>query len=258
MTILAPIRHHPKIRRTEVRPICRRRAISDLLMPARCSFRISAAWTAAVAGRPSRFPFCRAWAKPARVRSRRISRSNSAKIGQQPGHGSTGWRSQIQRLGQRDEADAEMLQFLERRQQIRYRPAPAVQPPHQHHIDLAAAGGLQQFLASFSLGRTGTDLTDLHGDRPAAPGGILPHGATLHGQRLLIVGGNAGVQAGAEHFRRLPCLAKNVIGFCLWRGPFGGHFGVSPNHGRSRSFSARQDSSYYAAAGVASRASVSR
>jgi Helix-turn-helix domain of resolvase len=36
---------------------------------------------AAVAGRPRRFPFCRAWAKPARTRSRRISRSNSAFCG---------------------------------------------------------------------------------------------------------------------------------------------------------------------------------
>ena len=49
-----------KIRRTDVRPIFNRRAISDLLMPARCSFRISAACTAAVAGRPNRFPFSRA------------------------------------------------------------------------------------------------------------------------------------------------------------------------------------------------------
>jgi hypothetical protein len=59
--------------------------------------------------------------------------------------------------------------------------------------------------------------------------------------RLLSVGGNAGVQAGAEHFRRFPCLAKNVFGFCLIGGRFGGHFGASPNHGRSRSFSARLD-----------------
>ena len=191
-----------RIRRTEVRPICTRRAISDLLTPARCSFRISAAWIAAVAGRPSRLPFCRAWAKPARVRSRRISRSNSANMASRPAMARPGGRSQIQRLGQRNEADAEMLQFLKGRQQIRYRPAPAVQPPHQHDIDLAAAGGLQQFLTSFSLGRTGADLTDLHGNGPAAPGGILPHGATLHRQRLLIVSGNAGIQASAEHFRR--------------------------------------------------------
>ena len=59
-----------KTRRTEVRPIFKQRAISDLLTPARWSFLISAAWTAAVAGRPRRFPFCRAWARPARVRSR--------------------------------------------------------------------------------------------------------------------------------------------------------------------------------------------
>jgi len=73
-----------RIRRTEVRPIFSRRAIADLLTSARCSFRISAACMAAVAGRPSRFPFSRACANPARVRSRRISRSNSAKIASRP------------------------------------------------------------------------------------------------------------------------------------------------------------------------------
>jgi hypothetical protein len=40
------------MRRTEVRPICRRLAISDLLIPARCNFWISAACRAAVSGRP--------------------------------------------------------------------------------------------------------------------------------------------------------------------------------------------------------------
>src|SRR5262245_59193316 len=55
------------MRRTEVRPICIRRAISDLLTPARCSFRISAACAAAVAGRPSRFPFSRAHAPTQRA-----------------------------------------------------------------------------------------------------------------------------------------------------------------------------------------------
>ena len=73
-----------RIRRTEVRPICTRRAISDLLTPARCSFRISAACMAAVTGRPSRFPFSRACARPPRVRSRRISLSNSAKMASRP------------------------------------------------------------------------------------------------------------------------------------------------------------------------------
>jgi hypothetical protein len=43
-----------------------------------------------------------------------------------------------------------------------------------------------------------------------------------------------------------------------WKSPFYGHFGMSPNHDRSRSFPARQEPSYYAAAAVASRARVSR
>ena len=38
---------------------------------------------------------------------------------QQASHGSTGRRGQIQRLGQRDEADTQMFQFLQRRQQVR-------------------------------------------------------------------------------------------------------------------------------------------
>ena len=56
-----------------------RLAISALLTPARCSLRISAAFMAAVAGRPNRFPFCRAQARPARTRSRSMSRSNAEK-----------------------------------------------------------------------------------------------------------------------------------------------------------------------------------
>src|SRR5208283_2975957 len=73
-----------KIRRTEVRPICRRRAMADLLSPERRSLRTRSACRAAVAGRPRRFPFCRAWAKPARTRSRKISRSNSANTASNP------------------------------------------------------------------------------------------------------------------------------------------------------------------------------
>lgn len=74
----------PRIRRTEVRPTRTRRAISDLLTRARCSFWIPAVCRTAVVGRPSRLLFCRAWARPARVRSRRISLSNSAKIASKP------------------------------------------------------------------------------------------------------------------------------------------------------------------------------
>jgi hypothetical protein len=122
--------------------------------------------------------------------------------GQQPGHCAPGWCGQVQCLRQRDESDAKMFQFLKGCQQIRDRPATAVQAPHQHDVDLPTAGGLQEFLTSLLPRRTGTDLADLQGNRPGASGGILPHGATLHGQCLLIVRRNAGVQAGTQHFRR--------------------------------------------------------
>jgi hypothetical protein len=64
---------------------------------------------------------------------------------QQPSHRTTGRRGQVQRLGQRYEADAEMLQFLQSGEQIGDRSSPAVQPPHQHHIDLPAPRSFQQF-----------------------------------------------------------------------------------------------------------------
>ena len=40
--------------------------------------------------------------------------------GEEPGHPSPGWGGQVQRLSQRDQPHAEVFEFLERRQQIRY------------------------------------------------------------------------------------------------------------------------------------------
>src|ERR1019366_9704334 len=40
------------------------------------------------------------------------------KNGQQASHGATGGRGQIQRLGQRNKTDSQMLQFLEGREQV--------------------------------------------------------------------------------------------------------------------------------------------
>jgi hypothetical protein len=150
--------------------------------------------------------------------------------GQQASHSSTGGRSQVQRLGQRYETDSQMLQFLERRQQICDGPAPAIQSPDQHQVDFPATGGFQQFLAGFSFRRARVYLADLQSNRPAAPRGILPHGPVLHRQRLLIIRRDTGIQASTKHFRRFPCLAKNVTGFCLRKGLFGGHFRVWIHH----------------------------
>jgi hypothetical protein len=81
---------------------------------------------------------------------------------------------QIQRLRQRDEADAEVLQFLESYQQVRQRSAPTIQSPHQHYVDLAAARRLQQLLPQLPFGCTATDLFHLEGDGPTPPGGVFP------------------------------------------------------------------------------------
>jgi hypothetical protein len=93
---------------------------------------------------------------------------------------------------------------------------------------------------------------------PAPPSGIFAQGADLQGDGVLVECGNAGVEANAKRFRMFSSLAKNPRRLCLLRSLFGGHFRVSLPHGRRLSFSATQDSSYYAASGVASRASVSR
>ena len=71
--------------------------------------------------------------------------------GQQCGHGSAGGRGQIESLGERHEADAEMLQFLQRGEQVGDRPAPAIQAPDQHHVDLPAPGGFDQLLPHLTL-----------------------------------------------------------------------------------------------------------
>ncbi len=56
---------------------------------------------------------------------------------------------------------------------------------------------------------------DLHGDGQAAPDGVLPHGSVLHRQRLLVIGGNAGLQAGAEHFPGLRAWPKTWSDFAF-------------------------------------------
>jgi hypothetical protein len=130
---------------------------------------------------------------------------------QKNGHRSAGWRSQIQCLGERDETDAEMFQLLECRQQIRHRPTPPVQSPHQHDIDVATACGFDQSFTCFSLCRTGANFTYLYGDRPSTPDNIFPHGAMLHRQRLLISGGTAGAATGDYDTNNVYIVLNNGV-----------------------------------------------
>ena len=74
----------PSNRCTEARLILNRLAIADWLRPVAESVRTSSAREATVGGRPCRLPRLRAWAIPAFTRSRRMSRSNSAKSASSP------------------------------------------------------------------------------------------------------------------------------------------------------------------------------
>jgi hypothetical protein len=96
-----------------------------------------------------------------------------SKDGEESSHRATGWRSQIESLGQRNETNAKILEFLQRRQQIRYRPAPAIQTPDEHDIDFAPTSGLNQSLARLPLRCAGADFTNLYGDGPTTASGIL-------------------------------------------------------------------------------------
>ena len=142
-----------------------------------------------------------------------------------------------------DEADAEMFQFLQSGEQVGYRSSPAVQSPYHNHVDLSSPCGFHQLLPHLPLGCTGADFLHLQGDGPTTPRGIFAHGAILHGQRLLILSGDAGIEAGANHFGGLLPLAENPPGFPAAGPLFYGHFTMLPARGRRLSFSAMRDSS---------------
>ena len=112
---------------------------------------------------------------------------------EQTRHRATCWRGQVKCFGERYESDSEMLEFLERRNQVCDGPAPAIQAPHEYDVDFAPAGGSDQPYAQLALGRARSNLFDLRGDGPAALGRVFAHGADLQWQCLLVVRGNAGV-----------------------------------------------------------------
>ena len=109
-----------------------------------------------------------------------------------------------------------MFQFLQAGEQVGHGCSPAIQAPHHNNVDLPAPCRFHHFFATLPLCCTGADLFHLHGNGPATPGGIFAHGAALHGQGLLVVGGDAGIKAGAgRSFRSFTGVAKNPSRFGL-------------------------------------------
>ena len=156
--------------------------------------------------------------------------------GEQSSHGAACGRGQIECLGERHESYAEMLEFLERAHQIGDGPPPAIQTPHHHNIDFTPSRSSEQSFAQLALGRTRADLFDLDDDHPAALDCVFAQGADLQRQCLLIVRGNAGVQANPKG------VAKNLAGLRLRKGLFSGHFRSVEKGGRKLMIMARLSS----------------
>ena len=74
--------------------------------------------------------------------------------------------------------------------------------------------------SSVAVNRANTvppDVADLRRYRPATLGGIRAQRLHLYRERLLIVRGNARIQAGPDGLRRFEPLAKIPAGFGSWK-----------------------------------------
>ena len=154
--------------------------------------------------------------------------------------------------------DAEMIQFLECGDQIRQRSSPAVQTPDEHDIDLAPSRCFHQLLPQFAFGSAGADFLHLQDDGPAARGGVLAHGAHLQRKRLLILCGDAGIQADPEHFRLLSSRGQKPVLISSSQMPVLRPFRHVRSAWPNRILFGHAGIHHITQPGVASRASVSR
>ena len=115
-----------------------RRAISDLLSPSDARRRTSSAWSEALRGRPCWRPSCRACSIPARTRSLRISRSNSAKTATIAAMARPVDVVKSNASVSDTKATSSFLGFSESEHQVAERAAPPIQPPHRDDVYLAA------------------------------------------------------------------------------------------------------------------------
>src|SRR6185437_11174551 len=179
-------------------------------------------------------PFSRACASPARVRSRRISHSNSAKMASKPA------MARPAGVVRSSASVSETKPTPRCSSSCRVASRSVTERPQRSSrhtrttVDFTTARGFDELFTSLSLDSAGTDITDLQGDRPAASCNVLPQRTYLHRERLLIVRRNARVQTGAQHFRRSSWLAENVSGFRFAGSPFYRHSDGSHCHGHIR------------------------
>ena len=70
----------------------------------------------------------------------------------------------------------------------------------QDDVELAPARRAEQLFSFWAQIGAGADIAHLHSDAPAAPLSVVAHGCELHGERLLVMGGDAGVEPGGQRF----------------------------------------------------------
>lgn len=102
-------------------------------------------------------------------------------------------RGHIKCFRQRDEADAQLGQFLQRQDEIGQRAAPAVQPPDDDRIQFASADGSKEVFPLGSLNCTRSYFSHFRNDLPSSASGIFTHRFDLQRQSLLVVCGNTRV-----------------------------------------------------------------
>src|SRR5450631_2370704 len=101
--------------------------------------------------------------------------------GKHAGQGAPTGRGQVERLRERDEADPQLIEFLQGADEVEQRPPPTIEPPDhndiENDIELAAAGRFEHRLALWPHVGAGADVAHLHADAPAvlpaSPSGYL-------------------------------------------------------------------------------------
>ena len=88
---------------------------------------------------------------------------------------------------------------------------------------------------------SGANLTDLQGDRPDPAGRRIPAGRGSAAGWSVGRQWRRGRRGQRETFSPVSVPGQKRSGVWLSRSPFGGHFRVSPHHGRRLSFSARHE-----------------
>jgi len=86
------------------------------------------------------------------------------------------------------------------RDEVEQRSPPAIEPPDEDDVELALMSCLEHLFALGPQVGAGADVANLHADAPPAPPGVVAHRAQLHGEGLLVVGGDTGVEPRRQRF----------------------------------------------------------